>query len=432
MAISYRSFEPQTLDERRATRVVQSSWWSVPARNTYDHATAMMPDLLYRRMGSLGLDFAVMFPTTGLSFGHIADAELRQAGCRGLNHYSAEMFGPYRDRLEPAAVIPMGTPEEAVAELEHAVGQLGFKTALIPSFMERPVGAASDARRAHPEISRYTTWMDFYGLDSDYDYDPFWARCVELGVSVSGHSFGFGTGTRRSISNYMFNHLGNFACAGEALCKSLFMGGVTRRFPALRVGLLEGGVSWAVQLYVDLIGHWKKRHAGAIHLYDPAGLDRDLLAELMKAHGGPLARYRLDGYRSAGYTHRDRAAPIDEFAACGISSAADIAELFVPNFAFGCEADDPLVATAFDTKVNPGGVKLRAIFSSDIGHWDVPDMDLLLHEVHEPVEDGWLAAQDFRAFVFENPVRFHAEANPDFFRGTAIDAAVDGLIAAAD
>jgi predicted TIM-barrel fold metal-dependent hydrolase len=430
MAVSYRRFEPETLAERCRTRTVQSSWWSVPAENTDDHATALLPTLLHERLPEIGIDFAVMFPTMGLSFGHIADAELRRAACRGLNQYVTDVFAGLRDRLEPAAVVPMGTPEEAIAELDHAVHDLGFKTVLIPSFMERPVEAARHACGDHPEVARYATWMDFYGIDSAYDYDPFWARCVELGVSVSGHSFSFGTGTRRSISNYMYNHLGNFAAAGEALCKALFLGGVTRRFPALRIALLEGGVSWAAQLYVDLIGHWKKRNGSAVLRYDPDRLDRVRLEALVAKYGSYLGDHTLGGYRSAGYTERERPERLDEFDACGITTVDDIARLLVPSFAFGCEADDPLVATAFDTRVNPGGVTLRAVFSSDIGHWDVPDIAELLAEVHEPVEEGWLTEEQFRAFVFEHAVRFHTDANPNFFNGTAVEAAARELVRA--
>jgi hypothetical protein len=290
-----------------------------------------------------------------------------------------------------------------------------------------PIGTTAAACRDHPEIGRYATWMDFYGIDSSFDYDPFWARCVELGVSVSGHSFSFGTGTRRSISNYMYNHLGNFAAAGEALCKSLVLGGVTRRFPGLRVALLEGGVSWAVQLYVDLIGHWKKRNGAAVLRYDPARLDRVRLEALVARYGGYLGGRTLDDYRSAGYTDRERPERLDEFDACRIDEIADITELFA-GFAFGCEADDPLVATSFDTRINPGGVTLHAVFSSDIGHWDVPDIDELLAEVYEPVEEGWLTEAQFRSFVFEHAVRFHSEANPNFFDGTAIEAEARKLL----
>ena len=53
--------------------------------------------------------------------------------------------------------------------------------------------------------------QDFYGLDSDYDYDPFWAKVVELGVPVLTHYGSQGGVGRSSTSNYMFNHIGHFA-----------------------------------------------------------------------------------------------------------------------------------------------------------------------------------------------------------------------------
>jgi hypothetical protein len=61
----------------------------------------------------------------------------------------------------------------------------------------------------------------------------------------------------------MYNQIGHFAAAGAALAKSLFLGGVTRRFPELRVALLEGGVAGLATLGAQLpamfasdLGHW--------------------------------------------------------------------------------------------------------------------------------------------------------------------------------
>ena len=61
---------------------------------------------------------------------------------------------------------------------------------------------------------------------------------------------------------------------------------------------------------------------------------------------------------------------LDDFAACKIERTADIADLFVPNFYFGCEPDDPTVTYAF-AKAKPFGAKLDAVLSSDISHFDV-------------------------------------------------------------
>ena len=119
---------------------------------------------------------------------------------------------------------------------------------------------------------------------------------------------------------------------------------------------------------------------------------------------------------------------IDEWSACHIERAEDIRDLFVPNFYFGCEADDPINALAFNTKINKFGARLKAIFSSDIGHWDVPDMTEVVEEAYELVEDHVITEEDFRDFVFVNPAELYAKTNPAFFKGTAVEGAVDKLM----
>ena len=115
--------------DRRERRMLQPAWWGVPTKNTRDRATAMLPRLLSERMGELGLDFAVLYPTSGALFApFLRDEEVRRAACRAFNLYTAEQFRGLGDRLTPAAVIPMHTPQEAVDELEFAVKTLGRKS----------------------------------------------------------------------------------------------------------------------------------------------------------------------------------------------------------------------------------------------------------------------------------------------------------------
>jgi predicted TIM-barrel fold metal-dependent hydrolase len=418
--------------KRRELWATRPSWWSLPAANTLDRATAHLPRLLYERLDDLGIDFAVLYPSRGLTTLSIRDAELRQVACRALNAFHAEVYFGYADRMTPVAQIPTHTPEEAIAELDHAVGRLGFKAIMINGIVHRPVGSIADrpvgagapaAGRGVPNWgSGSNERLDTLGLDSAYDYDPLWRRCLELGVAPASHTPGMGWGSRRSISNYMYNHIGSFGASMEAFCKSLFLGGVTRRFPGLCFGLLEGGVGWACALYADLLSHWEKRNVRAISHLDPSRIDTDLLLRLFEQYGDARFRADLAGLRES-FTRLEPEPPVrDEWAACAIEKAEDVAELFVPRFYFGCEADDATVAWAFDTRVNPQGVKLRAMFSSDIGHWDVPDMGEIVEEAHELVERGLLSGDDFRDFTFANPVRFYASANPDFFRGTRIEA----------
>jgi predicted TIM-barrel fold metal-dependent hydrolase len=415
-------------EERRDQCATRSPWWVLPTKNTLDRATAVLPKLLHARMDEIGLDFTVLYPTWGLAFPHIEHAELRQATFRALNTFNADYFRAYADRMTPAAVIPMHTPQEAVAELEYTVKALGLKVMMLAGHVQRPIPAAV---RKDPEIGRYAFWLDTFCLDSAYDYDPVWAKCVELKVPPTFHSPAMGWGSR-TTSNYMYNHTGHYAAAGEAVCKALFMGGVTQRFPALQCAFLEGGVGWAADLYAGLIARWEKRNPQALENYNPANLNKAVLFDLYRRYGERVVQENLDHLTiSLSFLAgtREDPATLDDWARCGIETAEHIRDLFVPNFYFGCEADDALNATAFNTKLNPFGARLRAIFSSDIGHWDVPDMTAVLAEAYALVEEEVMTDADFRDLVFTNPVTLWTGMNPDFFKGTVVEHEVDHLLA---
>lgn len=108
----------------------------------------------------------------------------------------------------------------------------------------------------------------------------------------------------------------------------------------------------------------------------------------------------------------------------GASSAEELATQFSSRFYFGCEGDDPTTAFAFYGDALPFGHQLQAIFGSDISHWDVPDISRVLVEAYESVERGILSESQFKAFVFDNPIKLHLEMNPDFFSGTCIESAL--------
>jgi predicted TIM-barrel fold metal-dependent hydrolase len=412
--------------QRAHQRAARPPWWGSPARNTRDLATAMFPGLFYERLDELGIDVSVVYPSIGLAFLHLWDEAERRGACRALNRCNASSFAGFSHRLVPVAAIPMHTPEEAIAELEYAVTTLGFKAVLLAGYVQRPVGAVSDV---NPELDPWCTWLDMYGIDSAYDYDPVWRKCTELGVSVAFHSGSIGWGSRRSISSYMYNHIGHLAEGQHALCKSLFLGGVTRRFPDLNFAFLEGGVAWAAALLSDLVGHWEKRNRNALAHLDPAGIDKALFFELMGEYGGALTK-NSEPMRISRPT--EDPALLDEFAACGIERAEDIRELFVPRFFFGCEADDPLTSSAFNAKVNPFGARLGAMFGSDVAHWDVPDMSEVLEEAWEMVDHEWIDAADFRDFVFGNPGRFFTGGSTSFFAGTVVEHQVQEYLAGAE
>jgi len=100
----------------------------------------------------------------------------------------------------------------------------------------------------------------------------------------------------------------------------------------------------------------------------------------------------------------------------------------VTPFYFGCEADDPSNVWAFNTRANPLGARLNAVFSSDIGHFDVPDMTEVVPEAYEMVEKELITPADFRDFTFANVVRLFGKANPRFFEGTRVAQAAASVL----
>src|SRR5215470_15080452 len=144
-----------TPEERRQRRVAMPNFWNRQAENTLDRATAMMPHLLYDRLDEIGSDFAIIYPTAGLRLPRIKDDATRRAVIRAYNIVSADYFRGLEDRMTPAAIIPMHTPEEAIEELEFVTKQLGSKVGMFGSGMPRQVAAA---KADDAEAARFTVW----------------------------------------------------------------------------------------------------------------------------------------------------------------------------------------------------------------------------------------------------------------------------------
>jgi predicted TIM-barrel fold metal-dependent hydrolase len=414
-AENFRMRREASAEERRR-RGMYPAFWTAACGDTEYFATVTAPSRYADRLGDAGIDFSVLLPSIGLLIGGFAEDDERVTLCHLYNEFMAELYGPYRERFTVAAAIPMGNPEEAMAEMRH-VKALGAKVALIPSYFRRQVQDEAGTGPWHGSFGS-GGWLDTFGLDSAYDYDPVWATAIDLGLPLAAHSPGIGFSDRASVSNYMYNHAGHFAAAGEALAKSLFFGGVTYRFPRLRVALLEGTVAVGVRLYVDLLARWRKRGAHAIDRLNPANIDRERLGLLLTESDPRFAQYApeqfVDVYGNAADRH-------DDFAAVGIASEEDLAARYCSNFFWGCEADDPLVGLAFDRRVMGSDARVRPMMGSDIGHWDVPEFDSPLAEAYELVEREVLDSDGFRQFVFANAVQFYGALNPEFFAGTSVE-----------
>ena len=63
------------------------------------------------------------------------------------------------------------------ARQRFAVRDLKLRAVMMASLVPRTI---KEAMRISPQAARYSYWIDTFGLDSQYDYDPVSAKCVEL------------------------------------------------------------------------------------------------------------------------------------------------------------------------------------------------------------------------------------------------------------
>ena len=423
-----------TQQQRQQGRLRRGPWWGMPVANPVDCASPYLPKLLIERTEELGIDYFITYPTWGLTVHTIADDEDRLIATRSVNLMHSRVWNgdaQVAKRVHVPAVIPMHTPEEAIAELEHCVQELGFKAIKIPAMVPRPIKALVDKYPGIENERPDAVWGDTYGLDSEYDYDPFWQRCTDLGVAVTCHgaaAYGF-PWKSRSISSWTFNHIGNQPWMQDMLCKSLVMGGVTHRFPRLNFGFLEGGVGWACILINDIAAHFGMRSVEALELLNPKNLDKQAFDQLMTEYGDDRFKGRLD---QVVQIFPDPSSPIEpenynDYRHMGVKSKAEMEPLF-ENLYYGCEADDKINAWAFNTKVNRFNMTLKAFFGSDIGHMDAPDFGAVVEETYELVEDGVLDADEYRLFAADHAILLHGRMNPEFFAGTAIESYAEKVL----
>ena len=413
-----------TPQERHHSRLRRTIWWGVTS-NTYDKATALLPALLNDRLPELGIDFALIYPSFGLSINGMGEGDLHRTAVRAYNMMTADMFAPYAARFAPVAILPTHTPDEALEELEYAVAKRGFKAIMLRGNQERAVPSAVEEIRDRQKAAWY---VDTIALDSPYNYEPLWQRCVELGVAVTQHSGSGRWQDRASISNFTYNHVGHFAESNHAFARGVFLGGLVRRYPSLNFGFMEGGVSWACQMCLDLIEHWEKRRRAGLQY--PSATNVAEMYQLINRYGDQRLKSKADAIMNNLDAFRPECSleelgrpehVADDFEAAGISSKDDVRAVFSGNFYFGCEADDRATMWAFDPRM---GVRLRPVFSSDFTHFDVPDFKEVIPEAFEMVEQGFMTEQDFREFTFTNAARLHTRNNLDFFKGTVVEHAV--------
>ena len=188
-----------------------------------------------------GLEYSILFPTTGLAYGNVVYKQWAAAFARAYNTWLHATYLKVNSRFKGIALIPMQDVPRAVEELERAVCELGMVGAMIPS----------NGLNEHVSARKY--W-------------PIYEKAQELDCVMAVHG--------GSYINLGFNTFDAFP-ATRALgmpfplaiaMTGMIVDGVFDAFPRLRVGFLEGGTAW-VPLVIDRLE--REVEYGGLHIKRP-------------------------------------------------------------------------------------------------------------------------------------------------------------------
>ncbi len=176
------------------------------------------PERRMEDMEKLGIDVQVISPVP-IMLSYWAEAEACRAFARMQNEYCAEIVLKYPKSFRGMATVPLQDTGLAIAELRHAVENLGLRAVEIGSF---PGGRDLDSAEVF----------------------PFFEACVDLDVSVFVHPADAIIGKERMGDYYLPNIAGNPLETALAITRFIF-GGVARRLPELRICWAHGGGAFA-------------------------------------------------------------------------------------------------------------------------------------------------------------------------------------------
>lgn len=166
-----------------------------------------------RDLDDMGIDRQVVMPPPPQCY-YTVPLEIAVKATRLVNDTIAEFVTRAPDRLIPFGSVPMQDGDEAAAELERAVRQLGFK------------GVEVLTNVAGRELS-------------DKAFAPFWAKAEELSVLVVIHPNGFTEGKR--LSRFYFNNVIGNPLETTLALHYLIFDGVLERHPDLKLLAVHGG-----------------------------------------------------------------------------------------------------------------------------------------------------------------------------------------------
>ena len=232
----------------------------------FNPRNAWTPDQRIADMNSISVDIQVVSTNAGF-YQYDKDVAVTTAIARDCNDEIYQMTMDYPDRLAGLANIPMQDANAAIAELDRAVHQLGFKGAMIGDQVN---GKTFD----EPEFL------------------PIWKAAEQMGAVIFIHQGGGTIGTKRQPRYHVRNTIGNPSDRAVTFAAFTF-GGVMDKCPDLKVLLAHGG-GYACFGIGRMDRGWQVRSEAREHINQPPSNYLDKFYYDCLTHSEPALRMLID------------------------------------------------------------------------------------------------------------------------------------------
>ena len=244
------------------------SWHGMTAAEGELHnpRNAWTPEQRIEDMDSIGVDVQIV--STNVAF-YKYDAEVPTtvAIANDCNNEVHQMTMDYPERLAGLATLPMQDIPSAIAELERAVMQLGFKGAMIGDHVN---GVTFD----------------------DPQFLPFWKAAEQMGAVLLIHQALPTTVTPRLNRYHLPNSIGNLTDRAVTFATFVF-GGVMDACPDLKICLAHGG-GYTCYGAGRMDRGWKVRPEARVNISQPPSAYLNRFYYDCLTHSEPALRYLID------------------------------------------------------------------------------------------------------------------------------------------
>jgi hypothetical protein len=171
-------------------------------------------------MDAMGIDYSVVFPTPLLSLGMHRQTTVETNIALAYNQWMIERVCAEEKRVKSLVYLPFNDPEACERVIETQTDHEGVCGAMITSVRHKPVH--------HNSYMRLYAMLEERGLPLMFHAGPHWEESgyvAQLNQFIGAHAISFVLCNMVHLTNWVLN-------------------GLPERFPKLKVGWIESGISW--------------------------------------------------------------------------------------------------------------------------------------------------------------------------------------------